>query len=258
MGGYRDEQVLGNIELSKENWQVHGKDSYGAWSQRIPKWPLSITFLLLITSLALFVVTLPSVRQRTEDIGYHRVHSPLWDVMRYQNVQFHAQIGSTPLFTGSVPPELSKTWEDVERADLILIHGHDMDALDEPKENATKLGNKYFTLIAAFRQFHWIDLVREFWVTLANKPHPIGINWLNVGRLVICAVDWTKLWPLHLGPAASGSGRDIQWVLQKAWDDDPTKDLAPWYLFDPAAVLEIRTTEKLKDARQEVEVMLGK
>ena len=36
------------------------------------------------------------------------------------------------------------------------------------------------------------------------------------------------------------------------------QDLAPWYLFDPAAVLEIRTTEKLKDARQEVEVMLGK
>ena len=77
MGGYRDAQVLGNIELSKENWQVHGKDSYGAWSQRIPKWPLSITFLLLITSLALFVVTLPSVRQRTEDIGYHRVHCML-------------------------------------------------------------------------------------------------------------------------------------------------------------------------------------
>ncbi|GAB1198273.1 hypothetical protein APSETT444_007587 [Aspergillus pseudonomiae] len=95
-------------------------------------------------------------------------------------------------------------------------------------------------------------------VTLANKPHPIGTNWLNDGRLVICAVDWTNLWPLHLGPAASGSGRDIQWVLQKAWDDDPTKDLAPWYLFDPAVVLEIRTTEKLKDARQEVEVMLGR
>ncbi|KAE8142757.1 hypothetical protein BDV38DRAFT_277578 [Aspergillus pseudotamarii] len=63
--------------------------------------------------------------------------------------------------------------------------------------------------------------------------------------------------PMRQGPAEFGSGRDIQWGLAKAWDDELAKDLAPWHLFDPAA-LEIRTPEQLEEARKEVEMTLGK
>ncbi|KAB8205640.1 hypothetical protein BDV34DRAFT_212979 [Aspergillus parasiticus] len=86
--------------------------------------------------------------------------------------------------------------------------------------------------------------------------------------------------PMRQGWAEFGSGRDIQWGLAKAWNDELVRvgalrpstidgaddfsrahwfiqDLAPWHLFDPA-VLEIRTPEQLEEARKEVEATLGK
>ncbi|KAE8332388.1 hypothetical protein BDV39DRAFT_200012 [Aspergillus sergii] len=151
-----------NIDSNDEDWQAHDKGSYRPWRQRIRKWSLFSTFLLLVASLALYLVMLFSVRQREEDIGYRRVYSPLWDVVKYQNVQFHAQFGSTSPFKGPVRTELNKAWEDVVRTNLILIDGHEMDALGEPKENATKLGNRYFALVEVFHQLHCVELVRKF------------------------------------------------------------------------------------------------
>ncbi|KAF9895098.1 hypothetical protein FE257_004727 [Aspergillus nanangensis] len=85
--------------------------------------------------------------------------------------------------------------------------------------------------------------------------------------------------PMRQGPAMFGSGRDIQWGLAKAWDEELARvgalrpstisqadalarvhwfiqDLAPWHLFD-ADVLAIRTTEQLQEARAEAETALG-
>ena len=76
--------------------------------------------------------------------------------------------------------------------------------------------------------------------------------------------------PMCHGPAVFGSGRDIQWGLAKAWDDELAKvgalrqliidrtdafsrvhwfisDLAPWHLFD-LTVLEVRTPKQLEEA----------
>ncbi|KAE8415377.1 hypothetical protein BDV36DRAFT_298108 [Aspergillus pseudocaelatus] len=86
--------------------------------------------------------------------------------------------------------------------------------------------------------------------------------------------------PMRQGPAVFGSGRDIQWGLAKAWEDELAQvgalrsstidgadafsrvhwliqDLVPWHLFDPT-ILEIQTPEQLEEARKEVEITLGK
>ncbi|KAL4888917.1 hypothetical protein BDV59DRAFT_187753 [Aspergillus ambiguus] len=79
--------------------------------------------------------------------------------------------------------------------------------------------------------------------------------------------------PMRQGPAMFGSGRDIQWGLAKAWDEELKQvdalrpctidgaetlaqmhwfiqDIAPWHLFDPD-ILKIRSLEQIQEARKE-------
>ncbi|PLB55081.1 hypothetical protein P170DRAFT_432620 [Aspergillus steynii IBT 23096] len=77
-------------------------------------------------------------------------------------MHFHADLHGTSRFTGAIRPELDAAWESVVETNLILIDEQSMDALKEPKENATKLGDKYFAVVEVFHQLHCVDLIRKY------------------------------------------------------------------------------------------------
>ncbi|KAF9882665.1 hypothetical protein FE257_005659, partial [Aspergillus nanangensis] len=127
------------------------------------RWGLyGICFVFLTVCFAFLVASSVFFREPSDDAGYQRLYSPLWDVVSYQPTVFDADIHGPSPFRGKVRPELDEAWDTTTNTSLILIDEQEMKALGESTHQAAKVGTKYFAVVEVFHQLHCVDLIRKY------------------------------------------------------------------------------------------------